>query len=241
MSSRVSSVETICKFKEVDEESGYKEIITQIFALIESGELNIGQTLPGERMLAERFKTGRASVRIALKFLEFVGVIQISVGKGAVISKKITNLAFVQMLSLIEVTQNNPFKDLMEARRVIETKMAALAAVHASESDLMNMEKSLAEMREDLAGNGKGVQGTDDFHLAIYKASRNIILYRIGLMLQGLMHESREITLGIPGRGAISLEEHEEIYQAIKRGDSYEAARLMDNHLAGVSKQRSLI
>jgi GntR family transcriptional repressor for pyruvate dehydrogenase complex len=238
MESKVSCED---KFQEVNQETGYREIINQFLSLIEAGELKAGQILPGERILAERFKTGRETVRIALKFLEFVGVIVINVGKGAFISKKISNLAFVHMLNLMDVIHDNPFKDLMEARRVIETKMAALAAVNATEEDLSNMETSLAEMRKDIQKRGKGVQGTDSFHLAIYKASKNIILYKIGLMLQGLMHESRGITLAVPGRAAISLEEHEEIYQAIKRRDSYEAARLMDNHLAGVARSRSLI
>jgi GntR family transcriptional repressor for pyruvate dehydrogenase complex len=229
------------KFKEVNPDTGYKEIIAQFFSLIEAGELKPGQILPGERILAERFKTGRETVRVALKFLEFVGVIVINVGKGAFISKKISNLAFIHMLNLMDVIQDNPFKDLMEARRVIETKMAALAAVNATEEDLSNMENSLAEMKKDIQKRGKGVHGTDKFHLAIYKASKNIILYKIGLMLQGLMHESRGITLAAPGRAAISLEEHGEIYQAIKRKDSYEAARLMDNHLAGVARSRALI
>lgn len=241
MGNRVTGNDIINKFQEVTQEPEYKEIITQIFSLIEAGELKAGQILPGERILAERFKAGRASVRIALKFLEFVGVIVINVGKGAYVSKKISNLAFVHMLNLIDVIRDNPFKDLIEARRVIETKMAALAAVNATEEDLSNMEKALDEMRKDLEGKGKGVQGTDSFHLAIYKASKNIILYKMGLMLQGLMHESRGITLGFPGRGVISLEEHNEIYLAIKRRDSYEAARLMDNHLAGVARARSLL
>jgi GntR family transcriptional regulator, transcriptional repressor for pyruvate dehydrogenase complex len=228
------------KLKVVTTEPEYKEIIIQIISLLNSGDLKPGQVLPGERILAEHFQVGRASVRAALKFLEFIGVIRINVGKGAYISNDARNLAFIHMIDLLEIFKNNPFKDLIEARKVIETKMAALAALNAEEEDLTEMEEALSEMEQDIYKKGKGVSGTDRFHMTIYKASKNVILYKIGLMLQGLMHESREISLAIPGRAERSLQEHHQIFEAIKERDGIKAGELMDEHLSRVAKERRL-
>ncbi|MEC9489038.1 MAG: FadR/GntR family transcriptional regulator [Halanaerobium sp.] len=212
---------------------GYKDLTLRIIHLIEDGDLFPNQVLPGERVLAENLNIGRSTVRTALKFLEFVGVIEIIVGKGAYVSEK-KDLSFIHMVNLLGELKDNPFLDLLEARRAIETKMAALAAENATEEDLANLERAIKSMEKEIQADEKGVIGTDMFHLAIYKAAKNIILHKIGLMLQELMHESREDTLSRPGRAAQSLEEHRDIYEAIASGNSEEAARLMDEHLASV-------
>lgn len=228
------------KIRKAKGESEHKEIVVQILSLIHSGDLQPGDLLPGERILANCFGVGRASVRVALKFLEFMGVVEINVGKGAYISTETKNLASIHMIDLLDIFRSNPFKDLLEARRVVETKMAALAAINADQEDLQNMREALTDMETDITLQGTGITGTNRFHLGIYKASKNIILYKIGMMLHGLMHESREITLAIPGRAGQSLKEHRQILRAIEAKDSDSAALLMDQHLLLVARDRAL-
>jgi len=228
------------RLREVDEGLDYKGIILQILTLIDSGELKPEESLPGERILAEVLGVGRGAIRMALKFLEFVGVIQISVGKGTFISREPEKLAVTHMIDLLRVLEKIDYKELFEARKAIESEMAALAARNADESDLAQMAGALAKMAGGIDSEDKGVRGADEFHLAIYRASKNTILIKMGMMLQGLMHQSRTITMQISGRAAKSLGEHTEILKAIQARDSAAAAALMEKHLSSVAHARAL-
>lgn len=240
MTSKNPSIPLLNRLRESDDSVDYKGIILKILTLINSGELKPEENLPGERIIAEALGVGRNSIRMALKFLEFVGIIEISVGKGTFISKEPEKLALIHMIDLLRVLEHVDYKDLFEVRKAIESEMAALAASNADEEDLLKMLSALEKMKRDIGSDDKGVKGADAFHLAICQASKNIILIKIGLMLHGLMHQSRTITLQIPGRTLKSLEEHKKIFESIRKGDSSSAAALMRQHLSSLAHDRAL-
>lgn len=221
-----------------DEGESYKEIYNQICTMLANGTLSVGQKLPGERVLAQRFGVGRASVRIALKFLEFIGLVRSKVGKGVFVSSKPRDLAAYHVMSLMNSVRNDPFRDLFETRLILETTMAGLAAVNATEESLARLRDCLDQQHEALVSKKQSVDAIDDFHGQIYSASGNVILGHIGLILQTLMHESRQITQAIPGRAERSLEEHEQIYQAIASKDREQAEELMRQHLRLIANDR---
>lgn len=57
-------------------------IVDQIMALIEKGDLRPGQRLPSERDLCTRFGTGRSSLREALRCLSIIGILNARIGDG---------------------------------------------------------------------------------------------------------------------------------------------------------------
>lgn len=210
----------------------YKDIIKHIIYLIQTGELKPGDKLPGERNLATYSNVGRHVVRTALKFLSFFDIVRIEMGKGVFINKP---TPMMNILSLLEVDKKEPLEDLINARKPIESQMASLAARNANDKDIEDMEKALLEMEGDIERKNVVVQSTDKFHLAIYQASKNIILYRIGLYICELMHESRTYSLG--GRRSFnSLKEHKEIFEAIKNKDENKAYLLMNKHLENAER-----
>ncbi|WP_420813984.1 FadR/GntR family transcriptional regulator, partial [Phytoactinopolyspora endophytica] len=54
----------------------YEVVLQRIEAEIAEGRLRIGDRLPGERALAERFGVSRTSVREAIRVLEVMGVVR---------------------------------------------------------------------------------------------------------------------------------------------------------------------
>ena len=161
--------------------------------------------------------------------------------KGAFVSRKSGSYVFLPMIDLLGIVKENPLQDLFEASRALETKMAALAAGIAVPEDLATMRKALEEMEKDINQQGNGILDTDNFHLSVYKVSKNVILYKIGVMLQGLMHESRGNTLGMASRGAQSLLDHREIYEVIKNRNSKLSESLMDEHLCQIQKTQAIL
>lgn len=222
----------------VDENGSYKEIFNQICTLVANGTLKPGQQLPGERVLAERFGVGRASIRTALKFLEFIGLVNSRVGKGVFVSSNSRDLAAHYLIDVLDSMRNDPFRNLFEARLAVETAMTELAARNAQPENLELMKQSLLKQRERVQTGRQDVKDIDDFHELIYKASKNMVMHRICIMLSLLMHESRKITQAIPGRAERSLKEHEAIYEAIASKNAPLAAKLMRSHLNEIAKER---
>ena len=58
-------------------------VVDQILTLIDEGELEVGDQLPGERELVSQWQVARASVREAFRMLEAKGIIEVRPGKGA--------------------------------------------------------------------------------------------------------------------------------------------------------------
>jgi GntR family transcriptional repressor for pyruvate dehydrogenase complex len=205
----------------------YKYMVNQILYFINSGDLQPGQLLPGERFLAEAFNSGRTNVRIALKMLEFFGIIESKAGKGNYITDKPENLSFINMIDLYDIVSNNPFKDVAEARIALEPQMAALAALNRDENDLKAMREALMKQES----NDNIIDTADAFHCAIFRACKNNILIKISVMLHELMNESRKMSLSLPNRNPSSVEEHRRIYKAIENRNSEDAAKYMLEHL----------
>ncbi|MFQ5867639.1 MAG: FadR/GntR family transcriptional regulator, partial [bacterium] len=75
-----------------------------------------------------------------------------------------------------------------------------------------------------------------DFHLTILEATKNPILAAIAKPIVILLRNSRERLLGIVGVPEISFRQHQDIYNAIKKGDEKEASRAMLRHLKQVEE-----
>ncbi|NGM89448.1 FadR family transcriptional regulator, partial [Parapusillimonas sp. SGNA-6] len=61
-------------------------IIHQIRNLIVSGQLKPGDRLPSERILSERFQTGRSYVREAILKLQFYGLLKTNPQSGTYVA-----------------------------------------------------------------------------------------------------------------------------------------------------------
>ena len=80
-----------------------------------------------------------------------------------------------------------------------------------------------------------------EFHINIARAAHNNLLYSMVLYLNDLLKENlwtnmKEKSWSISGHPQKYLEEHIEIFNAIKNKDSKNARKRMYDHLAGVEK-----
>ena len=60
----------------------YDLLLANIEAGLRSGEIKLGDQLPGERTLAETYGISRASVREGIRILDALGVLRSSSGSG---------------------------------------------------------------------------------------------------------------------------------------------------------------
>src|SRR4030095_1167776 len=169
-----------------------EEVIKKMKALLESGDLRAGSKLPPERKRAEMLEISRPSLREALKALSVMGILKAQPGQGTFVTDEFLAILSEPLHFLMLLKENLPFTELFAARTVLETKMARMAAMRASEEDLRAMEQSLGGMKENL-DNPKGfVEHEIRFHQAIIDAAGNTLLSTVMEILYKLLHHYLE-------------------------------------------------
>jgi GntR family transcriptional regulator, transcriptional repressor for pyruvate dehydrogenase complex len=199
---------------------------------IVSRGLRQGDTLPPEAVMLSRFQVGRASLREALRILEVHGLITLKPGPGGgPIVAAPTSGNFGRTATLFFQLDGATFRELVEARSLVEPVMARVAAERQPQEIIAALSANVAE--------GKRYQGDDrhnarlgtDFHGLMAGASGNRVLDLMGRALKELFYE--RVTSALwpeEDRPRIHLE-HEAIVKAIERGDGRTAERLMRRHM----------
>jgi len=206
----------------------YRDILGQIM----DGELSVGDRLPTEQSLTERFTASRPTIREALSRLRADGIITSRQGSGTFVTQRPDpDLPRFTPLETISDIQR-----CYEFRIVTESGAAALAATMAEEADLADIERRYAQLDAVIAEQALGVQEDFDFHLAIARASKNQffvsviasmqqqVLFSMNLMRNLSLVKSTE-------RQKLVQTEHQAVVRALRSRDSQAAAQAMRQHL----------
>ena len=215
------------------------EVVQQVKALIFGGTLGPGDQLPSEKELAVQFGLSRVTVRDALRVLESQGLIAIKVGArgGAFVASPSTQPVTDSLATMLRL-QRATIGDLTEARMVVETRVASLAAERAAPADVAAMERAIASARAGrAAGDPFFVPHSIAFHLALAQASRNQVLLFTVESFRTLFHEALAKLLPADDMAERAIADHQRILDAIKARDRTRAERLMHEHLAYFAKR----
>jgi GntR family transcriptional regulator, transcriptional repressor for pyruvate dehydrogenase complex len=186
----------------------------------------------------QSFRVRRGAVREALKALAVTGLVRVERGKGTFVGKRSEFLVSPLRLGLRAAPE---IQSLIEARRLIEVQLAALAAERAGPEDLRAMCRCLERMKtcQSSAETGPFLEADVDFHFAIAQAAGNPILTQCTTLIRSLQHEWMSVTSSKLGVTKNSLSEHRAILQAIESSNSAAARKTMLSHLVA-SQQRLL-
>jgi GntR family transcriptional regulator, transcriptional repressor for pyruvate dehydrogenase complex len=196
-------------------------VIKYLLEGIVSGDLKPGDKLPSAESLAKLCGTSVLSTREALQSLATIGIIEISHGRGMFVTGG---------LPVIE--------DLLEARRVLESHNAMMAAKNLNVLDIRALENLLKGMDEDLrTGDVEAFSEKDmEFHYALGKASGNRILFKTLINIRNLLHYQMVTINRLPKIIERSSKRHWEIFKAIRRRNPELAGSLMSMHIIEVIK-----
>ncbi len=216
----------------------YRQLAQQLRDWMVASGFAPGERLPAERDLAAQWGVSRSSLREAVIALEVEGAIEVRTGSGI----------YVTALALSpapRATTTGPGDwgpmEVMQARELIESEMAALAAVNANRSDLQALAKALTHMKKDMARNQVPRHGDEAFHMAIAKACGNSVLldtlHGFWQARSGALFERLSDYFEKPASWHTALAEHETIYQALCAHDAGSAKRAMKHHLKQTHKR----
>jgi DNA-binding FadR family transcriptional regulator len=194
----------------------YQKVLDKMLYLIDTGEYPVGGRLPPERELAERFEVSRPTVREAIIALEALERVEVRTGSGIYVlkSKSLTGYGGTD-ISAYELT---------EARALIEGEAVALAAELITEEELRELDESLREMaRESEHGDLADGDADRKFHHVISMATRNAMLIKIIDHLWYVRNHAPQVFQAYKAicdtDGQARVEEHREIYDALKNRD----------------------
>ncbi len=214
-----------------------EKVFKRLKAMIIDGTFKTGDQLPSERELSELFQVSRASIREALRVLETLGFLDARIGVGGgTFVKKISIDALINPFSEILRNEKELIIEMLEFRRILETEIARLAALLRTEEDIASMESSIDLMREDITDGGIGIEGDIAFHNALAVASHNSVFEKMLSMAEGLLVKTRQTSLQIKDQPEKCLQEHVEIFKAIKEGYSELSQKLMMEHIVKAQK-----
>ncbi|HET7578339.1 MAG TPA: FadR/GntR family transcriptional regulator [Bacillales bacterium] len=219
----------------------YHDIIEQIKAAIESGEIKPGEQLPSERNLAQTLSVSRTSVKEAISVLDSAGVVVIKPGVGIFLRENGIEDLILKINSIIE--RRVDLVEILELRQAIEGDSAYYAALRGTDQDLSAIEEAFKKLEEAVIRNDVAAKEDYEFHVAVCKAAKNTLLQEVMFLISDSildsLAESRSRTLRTPGQSKAILDEHRRIFKAIESGDSDQAKKEMWQHLQ-VVKERFL-
>lgn len=207
-------------------------IIDKIRELINYKNLEPGDKLPSERMLSDKFDVSRSVVREAIQKLEFYGILK-SIPQSGTFVANIGVIAMNGMIDDILSLEEPDFKSLVETRILLELKTVRLAALRRSEEDLKNIKYALDAYKEKALSGEDAVQEDLLFHLAIAKASKNSTMNTFMLTITPeIIMNFEKYHVCDKRLSVLGINEHTEIYEAIKKQDPILAKQKMKDHFS---------
>ncbi len=180
-----------------------------------------GELKPGERLmelqLAAKLGVSRTPIREAIRMLELEGLAVTVPRKGAQVAK---------------MTEKD-MEDVLQIRRALDELAVSLACDNMTEDRLEQLHEALLRFAESTrTGNVKKIAQTDvAFHEVIYQAADNPKLISLLNNLRQQMYRYRVEYLKKDDVYPVLIEEHEKIYEGLKRKDKETVVRIVGSHV----------
>ncbi len=212
----------------------YRDIGEQIKEEIRAQGLKPGAKLPTERVYADQFGVSRTVVREAFIMLEIEALIEVRKGSGSYLIKVPGDGRLIKSVS----EDIGPF-ELLQARQVLESSIAACAAEVVTKHDIQLMQDILELEEAELDSVEKSDSADREFHLLIARATQNTLLLETCTQLWDLRERSpmwkalHSRFKDTSYRGGW-LDDHRAVLGHLRRRDPQGARQAMWQHLENV-------
>lgn len=207
--------------------------------MIRRREFTEGEQLPSERELMAFFNVGRPSVREALAALKRKGLVQISNGERARVSRPSADTIIGELSGMAKDFLSHPggIAHFEQLRLFFESSLVRYAAEHASDEQIEKLMQALKINSQSLDDNALFIRSDVEFHRVLAEIPGNPIFMAIHVALLDWLIAARPT---VPERelhehNSVSYQQHIVIVDAIRRRDPDEADRALQTHLNSVS------
>ncbi|MDQ7982075.1 FCD domain-containing protein [Paraburkholderia sp. SARCC-3016] len=214
----------------------FDQVAQHLEAMILSGEVGVGDPLPSERELMERFGVGRPAVREALLWLNKKGLISVSAGERARVVEPDPSelLEHLSGAALLFASTPRGMQQFQQTRLFTEVALAREACRWTSADDLKRLEQLLRD-NEASAGNMETFARTDDaFHFGIASLAHNPLIDALYRSVLSVLQDQRYTSLQHHDALHAAIDCHTRIFDAIAARDPDRAEQVMRTHLTNV-------
>lgn len=176
----------------------------------------------GERLdevtLSARFSVSRTPVREALHALAASGLVETVPRRGV----------FVRYPSFIKLIE------MFDVMAELEAMCGRLAARRITDEELDRLDEAAAACQRAMEKGDADeyYRENEGFHHVLYDASGNSFLAQEASKLHRRLKPFRRLQLRLRGRLKQSMQEHRDVQDALRKGDSERAARVLRRHIA---------
>ena len=224
-------------FRKIDKTSTFNDVLKQIIEKIQTGELQPGDALPAERILAEEFGISRPALREVLKALSLLGI-TVSVHGGAnYIATDLRN-CLTEPLSILFQMYNSKIQDALQLRGALESKAAFLAAQNCIPLDAAELQLIIARLDST---QDESIRDLDrDLHLKIAQISANPLILSV---LNASAQLTENMITGIRSHFMQKNDDspeidsqHTRLVHAITEKDAPLAEKIMNEHMHAIER-----
>jgi GntR family transcriptional repressor for pyruvate dehydrogenase complex len=210
----------------------YQQVADSLESQILDGTFPVGSRLPSEQDLADRYGVSRNVVREALKRLTEHGLVSILTGSGTYIKEPSTKPVVEAINRLIRhLPQDISIAHFYQIRRMLEPESARIAAIHATEEEIIHMTHACERMEKQRESRSGWSAADLEFHRLIALATHNPLVSSILEPLTGTLSQVIEAGCDEPSGIEAGLTAHYHILDAIKQHQPEAAYAAMLEHL----------
>ena len=209
-------------------QSAVDRLVQQIKDYIRSNALSVGDSLPSEREVGEKFSAARNTVREAFRILKTYGVVEIKPKIGAVIVNRHLPAA-LDLFSFQLAISPESFQDIQGFRRLIEVGSVDRLFKYVTDADIQKLyDINLALL--NASGAKEGAEQDFIFHVSMLAISRNNTVVDVFSMMKPMV--SRLMETGKEQDGLQkTYEHHQQIIDALAARDRLAFTYFMSAHL----------
>ena len=155
-----------------------EQVQQQIYEYILEKPFAIGEKIPNEFELAEKFRVGRSTGREAVKLLISRGILSVRQGSGTYVTS--TTPADQDPLGLGgEKDKMALALDLAEARLILEPGIAEQAAIHATKEQIEALQKICESVEKKIRAGEDYIEEDIAFHRCVAECSGNRVIRQL--------------------------------------------------------------
>lgn len=205
-----------------------EQVQEQIYQYILSTPLSVGEKLPNEFKLAERFAVGRSTIREAVKLLTSKGILEVRRGSGTYV-RSLSSIAS-DPLGLRTMTDKMAVAmDLVNLRMILEPGIAEMAALNAKPSDLEKLQMLCGKIERKIERGENYSEDDIAFHTCVAECSGNKVVEQLIPIIDTAVLMFVNVTHKMLTQETVLT--HRAVYEAISRHDPIGARSAMMMHM----------
>ena len=216
------------QFEKMDKKLLGERIEDELMRYILEQPVEMGQKIPNEFELAERFGVGRSTIREAVKGLVSRGILEVRRGSGTYVintsSFEVDPLGFGKIEDKYKLAL-----DLFEVRLMIEPEIAALACRNASAEELRTLKRLCDETEQLYRSSRNHISKDIEFHTCIARCSKNQVVETLIPVINTAVYTFANLTHHMLMEETIKT--HRAVTDAVLKRDSVGARCAMMMHL----------